>query len=447
MAAVPIINPMVPVPGDSSTYPIDPGLFDFVEDQPWKVSPELFARVQQQPFDPKTQYKICEVVSGDKEYEFVRRAFEHSKPPGMQMRKVTLIHNPSLSTQFEAALRAMNHQPTDPTWKDHNKYGELEQRQAVVDRWKALANLFPPVSVENSDGKRTDRLENVKILPLWHGTSKDICQSICTTGFLHFGKHSFTDPTAQKGKFASTDPGYFGSGNYFTTSARYACMYNPRCLMLSWVSMLDPPFPVVNHCPHPQQGHDMQTLGKGGAAYQHYAAHYIPVANTRPDFPGSMEYYPCAIGQVPDWDEFVVFDKAQALPRFLVEVASEGVAPSPPPISIDTVIPASETAAGLNFVGICRNSTCNKHGNEVVVQKGYGTFDIGKEACALACPCCKEAIDVEDVSEFIVENCKYNLKSNERDGSKTTRQTTLAGIENFSMKKLSFAKITTKKTS
>ncbi|MDN3506792.1 MAG: hypothetical protein P0S96_06145 [Simkaniaceae bacterium] len=441
MAAVSSTNPMVPVAGDPSTFPIAPDLHNLAEGQPWKVSSELFARVQAQPFAPSLLHKRCEVVPGDREYEFVQRAYEHSKPPGMKIKTVTLIHNPNLTTQFEAALSSLNPEPNPPTWKDHN---ELDQRQAVMERWEAITRPFQPVTVDNGDGSRRDRLDNVKILPLWHGTSKEISDSICDTGFLHFGKHSFFNTTAQKGAFASTDPGYFGSGKYFTTSARYAQMYNPRFLILSWVSTQDP-FPVVNDCPHPGKGTDMGIFGTGRSGYQHYKAHYIPVANTRPDFPGSMEYYPCASGQKPEWDELVVFEKAQALPRYLVELASEGEAP--PPVSVATVIPTPETKAGLNLVAICRNSDCIKHGNRVVVQKGFGNFDIGKVATDLACPCCDDALDVDDVSEIIVEDCKFVLSSIEQGGGKTKREKKLTGNETFSVKDLLFAEITTEKTS
>ncbi|NGX47653.1 MAG: hypothetical protein K1000chlam3_01032 [Chlamydiae bacterium] len=441
MTTVSSIDSMVPVLGEPSTYPINPSLYECVEPQPWKVCPKLFARVQRKPFDSGLHYKTCEVRPDDKEYEFVRRVFEHSKPPGMVIKTVTLVHNPSLSTQFEATLKSMNSRANPPTWKNHP---EANLRESVVQRWEMITRLFQPISVENSDNTRKDRLENIKILPLWHGTSQDVCNSICRTGFQFFGKHSFTDPTAQKGAFPSTDPGYFGSGVYFTSSARYAGMYNARFLILSWVSMLEP-FPVVNDCPHPQRGSDMKML-EGKAAYQHYTAHYIPVTNTRPDFPGSMEYYPCAKGQTPNWDEFVLFDKAQALPRYIVEISPEGTAPPTLPISIDDVIPAAETAAGLNLMGICRNSECKKHGNEIVLQKGYGDFDIGKEASSFACPCCKKAIDVEDVTEIILEDCKYLLKSNDREGE-TQRRRNLTGQEKISIKNLAFLKITTEKKS
>ena len=99
MAGAAIVNPMIPAVGDPSTYPIDPSLPDLVNDQPWKVSPELFARVQAEPFAAGLQHKTCEVRPEDREYEFVKRAFEHSKPPATVIRKVTLIHNPGLATR------------------------------------------------------------------------------------------------------------------------------------------------------------------------------------------------------------------------------------------------------------------------------------------------------------------------------------------------------------
>ena len=125
-------------------------------------------------------------------------------------------------------------------------------------------------------------------------------------------------PAAGKGANASTDIGYFGSGIYFTNSARYAAMYADGHLLLSWVSMREP-YPVVNDAPHPNKGSDMKKLA-GQGHYQNYNAHYIPVASIKPHKPDCMEYYPCYQNQVPAWDEFVVFDKSQALPRFWIEL-------------------------------------------------------------------------------------------------------------------------------
>ena len=38
-----------------------------------------------------------------------------------------------------------------------------------------------------------------------------------------------------------------------------------------------------------------------------------------------MVYIPCHRDQMPSWDEFVVFEKTQALPRFSIELASDGL--------------------------------------------------------------------------------------------------------------------------
>ena len=38
-----------------------------------------------------------------------------------------------------------------------------------------------------TDGRRR-AWQEVKILPLWHGSSEEVCESIATSGFVHFGK-------------------------------------------------------------------------------------------------------------------------------------------------------------------------------------------------------------------------------------------------------------------
>ena len=59
----------------------------------------------------------------------------------------------------------------------------------------------------------------------------------------------------------------------------------------------------------------------GRVHHQSYHAHFIPVLSVRPNQPNCMTYYPCAAGQTAAWDELAVFDPAQTLPRFWVEVA------------------------------------------------------------------------------------------------------------------------------
>jgi len=137
-----------------------------------------------------------------------------------------------------------------------------QERQNTIHRWTKITGTFPPIEI--SGPKRIKRFLKTKVLPLWQGTSGNKCESICSSGFTFFGKHHCFDPNAQKGPQASTDVGYFGSGIYFTNSARYATMYSEGGnLLLSWVSMREP-YPVVSDVLHPKKCSDMRKLeGKG----------------------------------------------------------------------------------------------------------------------------------------------------------------------------------------
>src|SRR5262249_44618491 len=162
-----------------------------------------------------------------------------------------------------------------------------------------------PLDIQIVD--RTDRLIKAKVLPLWHGSKEDKCKSIIEIGFTSYGKHHYFNEDAKKGSNQSTDMGYYGSGIYFTDSARYAAMYGNGLLFLTWVSMREP-FPVVSDVPHPEKSGDMRKL-EGREHYQNYNAHFISVAPINPSKPQSKQYYPCYKDQTPSWNEIVVFDK------------------------------------------------------------------------------------------------------------------------------------------
>ena len=180
--------------------------------------------------------------------------------------------------------------------------------------------------------RKTKRLERNQILPLWHGSSETAAQSVAESGFVYFGKASLGGT-----KTKSTDEGFFGSGIYFTNSARYAAdIYSSGHLLMAWVSMREP-FPVVGDDPQS----DMNTL-KGKGAYKAYNAHYVPVASTDPSNPYESYYYPTKPGQDPHCDEIVVFHKSQAIPRFWVEIEVEVpylMTPSNIPQFVNELIP------------------------------------------------------------------------------------------------------------
>jgi hypothetical protein len=278
----------------------------------------LFKRVQNYTSDKS--FKLCEVLNTDPELQFILKYFEHQKPPGYSIKRVVCIHNPDQTTFFEAGLKNMERESNNPVFAPKGKGEEPKaDRARVLARWESQASQFSPVEIKSLSSRGIDTCTKVKVLPLWHGSTKEVCQSICWSGFTSFGKHHYFDENATKGGTKSTDKGYFGAGIYFTNSAQYATMYSSGGhLLLVWVSMREP-YPVVNDKPHPQKGSDMLKL-EGRMHYQNYNAHFISVASIRPQDPKCMEYYPCYQDQPPAWDEFVVFYPAQTLPRFWIEI-------------------------------------------------------------------------------------------------------------------------------
>ena len=194
-------------------------------------------------------------------------------------------------------------------------------RKKTIERWKSQTTPYSPFSIIRP-GKRTDIYEHVKILPLVHGTRAATCNSICDIGFTFFGKHSLIHGEQELG--SNTDLGYFGSGIYFTNSVRYATLdcYSDGNFFIGWVVMPEP-YPVVANAPYDTSGNpkpkDMQKL-EGLNAYEKYKAHYIPVAPIDPSQKMCCMYYPCATGQEPWVDEFAIFDSAQTLVRFWIEL-------------------------------------------------------------------------------------------------------------------------------
>jgi hypothetical protein len=406
---------MTPV---SPTTTIPKTLRDHLSDpqSPWQISAALFARLAQQPYEPGgTLYKKCLVRPEDPECRFILTYFNHQKPDKYGISKIFCLHNPSLSKEFEASIEKIDKRAETfkPEW---DKEALKAQREQVIQRWKEQADQFYPISIKRTT--RTDTFFNIRMLPLWHGTSKAACHSIASLGFTYFGKHHFFNPDAKPGVFKSTDPGYYGNGVYFANSSKYAEMYNAGNLLLAWVMMKEP-YPVVNDVPHPQQGSDMKKL-RGAGAYQTYNAHYIPVAPISDDL-ACMEYYPCYHNQLPHCDELVVFQESQTLPRFWIELAVDfptRLSPhSPIPgafvVSVSS-LPAT-ILAGLSINAKCSTHTCSQKDQTQWVSLGLGTFNVAEVYHATACPSCK--VDFAAIDHLMLHHSTYSLNGKQQDGS------------------------------
>ncbi|MBI3211613.1 MAG: hypothetical protein HYZ47_02875 [Simkania negevensis] len=305
---------------------------------PWNVNPSLFKRLKENP-SSSSLYRKETLSSTDPEWEFVHHYFNHERPENRAIGAIHYIYNSTVTRQFEATVPAIEREAALPTYAPGwEKEEQAPLRKKVIQRWHTLTAFFSPFSLTGSS--RTDTFTRTKILPLWHGTTEKVCDSIAQTGFTFFGKHKFlqgkTDTT-------STDIGYFGSGIYFTNSAKYAAeIYSNGHLILAWVIMREP-FPVVADRPSPSKPTDMVLL-EGRGAYQNYNAHYIPVVSVDPTNTKCAVYYPCTDTQTPAWDELVIFQKTQALPRFWIELTVDlpktpsAKPPSSPTLTIAAVL-------------------------------------------------------------------------------------------------------------
>ena len=135
--------------------------------------------------DAEGNYKKVQVLPTDPEWRFVWRYFHQDKPNNYSIKKIYCIHERNQQQAFENSLSSIESEAStfQPTW---HREPRAEQRAKAIERWKQSANIFSPFSHIEADGRRR-ALKEVKILPLWHGSSKEECESIATSGFVHFG--------------------------------------------------------------------------------------------------------------------------------------------------------------------------------------------------------------------------------------------------------------------
>lgn len=281
-----------------------------VSQTPWWISRRVFKEMETQEGKP---FKCVRVLPTDPEWGFVWRYFHHDKPHRYAISEIFCLHQSSQQKSFEANLHLIEREGAKfrSTW---GQEGRARARAKVIERWRRAAGVFCPF--DTSEGSKHS-WEHTKVMPLWHASAKgeEVYKSIAESGFVYFGKHNIgksceTDCT-------STDVGFFGSGIYFTNSARYAAdIYSSGEVLMAWVSMREP-FPVVGD----SSQSDMHRL-QGRGAYQHYNAHYVPVAPIS-NHVYEPVYYPAENTHQAYCDEVVVFHKSQALPRFWIKLAVE----------------------------------------------------------------------------------------------------------------------------
>jgi len=206
--------------------------------------------------------------------------WEKYVPNPYKITKIVAIKNPKLQQVWERKLSALEIRSQKiafkPLWE---KEGHILTRREILNRLERF-----------SIGKEGI----ITIVPGFHGTQESLVDEICETGFANL---------------ATTDPGFFGKGIYSTPQGEYAArVYGKGACILSFISVLNA-FPVIFE--------DMPSL-LGAGSYANCDVHFAPVVPKRPDQKDETVYEAIKITETPVYDELVVFQDSQIVPRFVI---------------------------------------------------------------------------------------------------------------------------------
>ncbi|MBA2367419.1 MAG: hypothetical protein H0V82_00160 [Candidatus Protochlamydia sp.] len=256
--------------------------------QPWHFDHDLHQQVTRSSIQPEKAYYIFE--GGPNDYRHVADLYSQSPIQGYGVGRVEVIYNKTLSGIFKRKISLLEERGPDiffqPKWQNKNTK-EMKLRENTYN-----------ILLQKSE-KYSSPYKHIKLIPAFHGTKKKFLDSILRTGFDNL---------------ATTDSGFFGKGIYNSSDANYAHrVYSDGTLLFNWVALLSA-FPVISS--------DVEKL-KGGPKHQNYDAHYALVTPYNPKNPREVIYLPVKENQKWIYDELVVFESAQVLPRYIVTLTSE----------------------------------------------------------------------------------------------------------------------------
>ena len=270
--------------------------------QPWHYDPMLHQQVMRSRLKPKKPYYLFE--GGAEDYRKVIDLYYKKPVIGYGLGRVEVIHNPVLAGIFKHKISLLEERGKDHHVKPNWKNGHVNQKLR-----KSVDHALKLQTTHNSR-----YYQHVKLAAMFHGTKKFLFDSIFRTGFDNL---------------ATTDCGFFGKGIYNNSHAEYVHrVYSDGTLIMTYVVFLSV-FPIVPS--------DVEFL-KGGPKYQNYDAHYALVAPLDPNNPHEVVYLPIKANQKPQYDELVVFESSQVLPRYIVTLTPEGLNLESIPIKLNKLI-------------------------------------------------------------------------------------------------------------
>jgi len=236
--------------------------------------------------------EVFKVVSASaRDIEKVIGFYQSHPVPGYEIGAVRVVYNPNFNRNFEGKLHNLQqrhgNQAFDPSWQQEN---EPDWRKITHQKLGCLASPY-----QDKD------YPNVKIVPVWHGTSREYLDSIFKTGFANLAK---------------IDAGFYGKGIYGAHEAEYSYQQyalrngDKAILLLNWMAIYSA-YPVIDGDTQKFIMTDPKTKKEVATGnYSNYDAHFIPVA----------PYHPCKVNQDHINTEIVTFEEAACLPRYVIEL-------------------------------------------------------------------------------------------------------------------------------
>jgi len=206
------------------------------------------------------------------------------------LEKAFLFYNNALMEKFRSSPQIFK----KDNWKQRQ---DVDHRQFVYDHFTKYAKKFKSLTEDQS----------VPMIPMFQGTSTSTSIKIAQTGFS---------------TVATLDDGFYGRGIYFTSSINYASYYsnlamkgksNQYCIVVALVSPGNV-YPVIES---PLQKNSFR--GKAGVICPGFQSHYVTVFAPGDKQPG----YPCSKGTAKCANELVLFQDAQALPKYILMIEND----------------------------------------------------------------------------------------------------------------------------
>ena len=191
----------------------------FYVEKPWHFDPATERKAALAEDDGKS-YKLLDATEKDKQKAI--SFYAHHPVQGYEIGSVKVIYNKTFNIKFNEHIKTLQ---------------QKKDNLAFAPKWSSMSNpalrqktysQFEQMSLPYTDPDYPD----VKLIPAWHGTKKEILDSIFRIGYSNL---------------STTDIGYFGKGLYSAYEAEYPYrVYSNGALILNWLAIFSP-LPVINN--------------------------------------------------------------------------------------------------------------------------------------------------------------------------------------------------------